>query len=196
MIRGPGAGKHAVVSSTDNSWRPASNIATLSETIFPVDVTPPALPWTFPEPDGRVADTPQLVSCISLLKQRSDGVPDDAPEPEACVWLRETIQNADERARLETMVSDLIRAFTRDEIKNTKAITEVLCLVPVLNEDSFRFLLSLFLSNLEWLRILDIGALRGLAQLLQTATPSYLHAQDLIEVLGPISTHLQETRSQ
>ncbi|KAF9950714.1 hypothetical protein BGZ72_007667 [Mortierella alpina] len=172
------------------------DVATVSDSIFPVDVAPPALPWTFPDPDTRLADTPQLASCLGLLRQGSASLLPDALDPVANRWLLDTERNGDEKARLESLATDIIRAFTRDEIKDKKAIAEVLCLVPVLGEDDFRFLLSLFLNNIEGSRILDIGALRGLAQLLQNAAPGYLHAQDLIEVLSPMSIRLQETHSQ
>lgn len=172
------------------------DVATVPDSIFPVDSSPPTLPWTFPQPDGRVVDTPQLVSCLGLLKQGSEALPEDALEPIARKWFKETAENIDEKTRLETMATDLIRAFTRDEIKDKKAVAEVLCLVPVLGEDDFRFLLRLFLNNIDGSRILDIGALRGLAQLLQSASPGHLHAQDLIEILGPMSTRLQETHEQ
>jgi hypothetical protein len=91
----------------------------------------------------------------------------------------------------------LIRTFTRDEIQDKKAITEVLFLAPVLGEDDFRFLLRQFFQTIEGSPILDIGALKGLAQLLQSASsPAHLHAQDLINILGLISTRLQETHEQ
>ena len=60
----------------------------------------------------------------------------------------DTEWNDEEKTRLTALVADVIRAFTRDEIKDKKAITEVLCLVPVLQEDDFRFLLGLFLNNI------------------------------------------------
>lgn len=92
---------------------------------------------------------------------------------------------------------NLIRAFTRDEIKDKKAVAEVLCLAPVLREDDYRFLLRIFLCNIEGSRILDIGALRGLSRLLLSASsPSHLHTQDLVEILNLVSTRLQETHEQ
>ena len=164
--------------------------------IFPDDVRPLSLNWTFPAPDTRVEDTPQLVSCLSLLKQGSANLPEDTLEPTARKWLLDTEKSEEERVRLDALATDLIRAFTGDEIKDKKAIAEVLCLVPVLEEDDFRFLLRQFLNNVNGSAILDIGALRGLAKLLQNASPGHLKAQDLIEVLGPVSSRLQATHSQ
>lgn len=53
--------------------------------------------------------------------------------------IKEIIQNPDEISRLETLATDLIRAFTRDEIKDKKAAAEALCLVLVLEEEDFQF---------------------------------------------------------
>ncbi|KAG0043057.1 hypothetical protein BGZ83_011888, partial [Gryganskiella cystojenkinii] len=192
---GPGT-KNVAESTSKKVNRIMIDIATLPDSIFPDDTRPPTLPWSFPKPDGRVADTPQLVSCLGLLRQGSEGLSGDVLEPVARQWLQETEKSEEEHIRLENLATDLIRTFTRDEIKDKKAIAEILCLVPVLSEDDFRFLLRQFLANIDGSRILDIGALRGLAQLLQSAYPGHLHAQDLIEILGPISTRLQETHSQ
>ncbi|KAG0056735.1 hypothetical protein BGZ83_003704 [Gryganskiella cystojenkinii] len=170
--------------------------AVISESIFPLDVRPPSSSWSFPEPDGRVDDTPQLVSCLGLLQQGSDSLADDVLDPKARKWLRETEDNEVERTRLQDLASDLIRAFTREEIKDKKAVSEVLCLVPVLSVEDFRFLLRQFLINIEAASILDIEALRGLARLLQGASPGHLQPQDLIAVLGHVSSRLQDTHEQ
>ncbi|KAG0044723.1 hypothetical protein BGZ83_009996 [Gryganskiella cystojenkinii] len=192
---GPGIKKDDSLSS--KKINRVLDIATVSESIFPDDIRPPDLPWTFPEPDSRVADTPQLVSCLSLLNQGSEGFTEDALEPATRKWLQETEKNEEEKTRLKTLATDLIRAFTRDEIKDKKAIAEVLCLASVLSEDDFRFLLGQFVQTIEGSRILDIGALNGLAQLMQSvSSPSHLHAQDLIDILSLISARLQDTHKQ
>ncbi|KAF9161622.1 hypothetical protein BGX21_008753 [Mortierella sp. AD011] len=172
------------------------DVAVVPDDIFSEDIPPFTISWTFPDPDGRVADTPQLVSCLGLLKQSPQDLLEDSLDAVARKWFKDTTKNPDEKTRLETLASELVRAFTRDEIKDKKAISEILCVVPVLEEENIRFLLRQFQANFESSRILDIGALRGLAQLIQTASPSHLHVQDLIEVLGPMSMRLQETHDQ
>ncbi|KAG0049620.1 hypothetical protein BGZ83_005545 [Gryganskiella cystojenkinii] len=191
---GPGTKKTTVTAV--NKKKAKIDIAAVSDSIFPMDVPPPTLSWSFPEPDSRVADTPQLVSCLGLLKQGSDAILDNELEQEARIWRKETSQNPDERARLEVLATDLIRAFTQDEIKDRKVIAEVICLVPVLEVDDSRFLLGQFLDDIKDSSILSIGALRGLAHVLRTATPGHLFSQDLIEVLGPMSTKLQNAHSE
>ncbi|KAG0356403.1 hypothetical protein BGZ54_000737 [Gamsiella multidivaricata] len=191
---GPGPKKPAATQLKSDR---APDVATVPSSIFPEDIRPPAVAWTFPEPDGRLTDTPQLVSCLGLLKQGPGELPEDVLEPIARKWLKATLDNADERTRLEIMATDLIRAFTQDEIKDKKAVAEVLCLAPVLEEEDFRFLLKKFVDTINGSMILDVGALRGLAQLIQSAaSQSYLHAQDLIDILGMVSTRLKGTHEQ
>ena len=195
IVRGPRVKKEVSVAQKRGGRVP--DIATVPDFIFPENSRPPDLPWTFPEPDGRVADTPQLVSCLGLLKQGSDSFPEDMLEPAARTWLKATAQNADEKARLEAMATDLIRAFTRDEIKDQKAVNEVLYLSPVLEVEDFRFLLGKFVDSIEQSRILDMNSLHGMAQLLQGASsPAHLHANDLIKILELVSSRLQETHEQ
>ncbi|KAF9950919.1 hypothetical protein BGZ72_007489 [Mortierella alpina] len=174
----------------------ALDVATVSKNIFPVDTRPPTLSWTFPVPEGRVTDTLQLVSCLGLLKQGSKGLENDVLHPEARTWLQETEKNDEERLRLKALASRLIRAFIDDKIKDKKAVSEIVCIAPILEEEDCRFLLSIFQEN-AGKRILDFAALGGLARILQSSpSPSYLHAQDLIEILKTVSTQLQETHSQ
>ncbi|KAG0055198.1 hypothetical protein BGZ83_009375 [Gryganskiella cystojenkinii] len=175
---------------------PVTIVATVSANIFPVDYRPFSTAWLFPGPDERVEDTPQLVSCLGLLKQASVDLPEDALDTVARKWLRATAQNSDEKTRLETLATDVVRAFTKDEIKDDKAIAEVLCLAPVLNSSDFRFLLDLLVNSLKenTHTLLDFGALRGVAQMLRSATPDHqLSSQDLIDILVPISKKLQDT---
>ena len=134
------------------------------------------------------------MSCRGLLRQGADKLPEGALDPVARKWLDQTSDNSDEKTRLDNMATDLIRAFTSDEIKDKKAITEVFCLVPVLDCDDFRHLLRLFLLNVNGSPILDIRALKGLTQLY--ASPGHLKLNDLIEVLGSVSNRLQGIHSQ
>ncbi|KAF9197986.1 hypothetical protein BGZ49_001339 [Haplosporangium sp. Z 27] len=193
---GPGL-KKAVVSTKVKKGGSGLDVAFVPDSIFSEDGIPLSSPWVFPEPDGRLADTPQLVSCLDLLKQGPDELPEDALDPIARKWLEETRKNTEEIQRLEALATDLLREYTKDGVKNKKAVAEVVCLVPILGKDNYRFLLSQFLKDIEGSRILDFGILNGLAQTLQgSPSPDYLYSQDLIEVLTTISVRLQETHEQ
>ncbi|CAO3567052.1 unnamed protein product [Mortierella alpina] len=175
----------------------ALGVATVSKRIFPDDIRPPTLSWTFPEPDGRVADTLQLVSCLSLLKLGSEKLAEDAVDPAARKWLQDTENNEDERLRLKNLAMDLIRAFESDGIKNKPAIDEILYLVPILEKDDYLALLKIFFRNIKGELTFDSAAFDGLARTLQHApSPTYLAAEDLIKILTAISTRLQRTHKQ
>ncbi|KAG0024769.1 hypothetical protein BGZ80_007704 [Entomortierella chlamydospora] len=155
---------------------------------------PPSTPWNLPALDERLTDTPQLVSCLSLL--RALPLPDDALEPSVRKWVQEIENNSDEIERLERLGCNLILYFSREEFKDEKTVAEVLCLAPVLNNNDFRHLLSHFFKCIDQSSLLDFSSLTGLAQLIQSASPGYLTSDDLVKVLGRISTHLQETHEQ
>ncbi|KAG0346786.1 hypothetical protein BGZ54_005107, partial [Gamsiella multidivaricata] len=117
-------------------------------------------------------------------------------EPAAGNWVKSTEKNAEEKERLKTLATDVVRAFTRDELKDAKAVAEVVCLSPVLEKDDFQHLLMLFVNGIEQSSLLDVHSLKGLAQLMQGASPGYLDADDLVTILRILNTRLQDTHNQ
>jgi hypothetical protein len=111
-------------------------------------------------------------------------------------WVQSTKNDQDERDRLKTLATDVIRAFKRDELKDTKAVAEVIYLAPVLENDDYRYLLKEFYSGIDQSGLLDISLLDGLAQLIHGADPGYIQPDDLVKVLGLLSTRLRETHKQ
>ncbi|KAF9281671.1 hypothetical protein BGZ68_006508, partial [Mortierella alpina] len=83
--------------------KPLTVIATVADGILPVDIIPPALPWKFSEPDTRLADTAQLVSCLGLLQQGSTSFLPLAVDPVANKGLMDTEWNDEEKARLTVL---------------------------------------------------------------------------------------------
>jgi len=104
--------------------------------------------------------------------------------------------DADEQERLHTMATEIIRAFKRDEIKDAKIVAEVVCLAPVLNKDAFNDLLREFYSGIDNSGLLNCHQVEGLAQLIQGADPGHLSADDLVKILGLLSTRLRDTHQQ
>ena len=163
--------------------------------IFTKDYPPPLNPCKLPGPDERLINTQQLALCLALLQ--TSPLPDgDTLTPSARTWLNITEKNPDEQERLKAMATDLIRAYTRDELKDTKVTAEVVLLAPVLEKEDYRILLSQLVNGIEGSLLLDIQALEGLAQLLQGASPGYLDADDLVKILKLLNTRLQETHRQ
>ncbi|KAG0195858.1 hypothetical protein BGX31_005785, partial [Mortierella sp. GBA43] len=155
--------------------------STAMDHIFPNNVRPPAIEFNPPEPDGRFNDTPQLACCLALLQGPYE--PEDILDTTARNWVQSTKNEQDERERLKTLATDVIRAFKRDELKDAKAVAEVMYLAPVLENDDHRYLLKEFYSGIDQSGLLDINQIDGLAQLIQGACPGYLQADDLLKVL-------------
>jgi len=171
-----------------------SDTATVPRYVFPMNVRPPTVVFNPPEPDSRLNDTPQLAYCLELL-QASYG-PDEIFNPATSNWLHIIKNEPDERERLKTLATDVIRAFKRDEIKDAKSVTEVVCLAPVLENDDFRYLLKEFYSGIDQSGLLDVHQLEGLARVIQGADPGYLDSDDLVKVLSLLSTRLRDTHQQ
>jgi len=90
----------------------------------------------------------------------------------------------------------VIRAFKRDEIKDAKAVADVVCLVSALDKDDFRYLVKEFHIGIEQSALLDIHQLEGLAQLIHGADPGHLEADDLVKILDLLNTRLTLTHNQ
>ncbi|KAG0362320.1 hypothetical protein BGZ54_008681, partial [Gamsiella multidivaricata] len=168
--------------------------ASLPKHIFPDDLRQSVVKCKLPDADERLSDTSQLAYCLGLLQATPS--PEEAFEPAAGEWVKATKKNAEEKERLKTMGTDVIRAFTRDELKNAKVVAEVVCLAPVLEKDDFQSLLSLFVHGIERPGLLDVHSLDGLAQLMQGASPRYLDADDLVMILSVLNARLQDTHKQ
>ncbi|KAF9973103.1 hypothetical protein BGZ65_009439, partial [Modicella reniformis] len=120
--------------------RQRCDIAIVSPRIFAENVGLPDMELKLPEADERLTNTAQLVFCLSLLQ--GFHLINETLEPVAFKWLHVTEKDKDEQERLEMLAVDVIRAFKRDELKDSRAVAEVVCLAPVLNKNTFRDLLK------------------------------------------------------
>ncbi|KAG0205119.1 hypothetical protein BGX31_003028, partial [Mortierella sp. GBA43] len=189
-LRNPGSVNVAVVSKIKK--RPT--MAIIPANIFAENVRPPTVEHKLPQPDERLGSTPQLVSCLGmLLVSRS---PDDILEPEAQKWLMAIKKDTDEQERLHALSKEVIRAFMKDELKDAKAVAEVVCLAPVLSKDAFHDLLREFYSGIDHSGLLNFHPLEGIAQLIQGANPGHLSADDLVKILELLSARLRDTHKQ
>ncbi|KAG0005411.1 hypothetical protein BGZ65_011211 [Modicella reniformis] len=172
------------------------DIATIPPHIFVENKRPPttAIVFNLPEPDGRLNNTPQLARCLGLLQASLS--PDDIQDSTIRSWLQVIEHDTDEQERLKSLATDIIKEFKRDELKDTKAVAELVILAPVLERDDFRHLLTLFFTGIDQSDILDIHQLEGLAQVIQSAFPSDLDADDLVKILELVSSRLKNTHHQ
>ncbi|KAG0219719.1 hypothetical protein BGX31_011174 [Mortierella sp. GBA43] len=171
-----------------------NDIPTLPSSIFTENLRPPIAVSRLPDPDERLSNTPQLVCSLALLKNSHSL--DDILEPSARNWLQAVENDEDEQERLKVLATDVIRTFKKEEIKDAKAVAEVVCLVPVLEKDAFRDLLLEFYNGIDHSGLLDLHQLEGIAQLIQDANPGYLLADDLVKILSLLSTRLRDTHKQ
>ncbi|KAF9947563.1 hypothetical protein BGZ65_008723, partial [Modicella reniformis] len=169
-------------------------VAVIPAHIFPENVSPPTIVSKLPAPDERLHDTPQLACCLSLLKASHSL--DNMLKPDARKWLQTIEKDEDEQERLKVMATDVIRAYKRDELKDAKAVAEVVSLSPALEKDAFRDLLTQFYDGITQSDLLNFHQLDGLAQLIQGADPGYLDTDDLVKILELISTRLRKTHQQ
>ncbi|KAG0214888.1 hypothetical protein BGX31_000975, partial [Mortierella sp. GBA43] len=170
------------------------SIVTLPSHIFSENVRPPTVAEKLPQTDERLSSTPQLACCLGLLKDSHSL--DDVLEPTARDWLQVVENDEDEQERLKILSMDVIRTYKKEEIKDAKAVAEVVYLAPVLEKDAFRDLLMEFYNGIDHSGLLDFHQLEGLDQMIQGAGPGYLHADDLVKILGLLTTRLQNTHQQ
>jgi hypothetical protein len=172
----------------------AADVALVPQTIFPINIRPPSIDFKPPELDGRLHDTSQLAICLALL--RGSQSPDDVLDPPTREWLQSTKNDTDEQERLQTLATDVVRAFKRDEFKDSKAVAEVVVLAPVLDTDDFRYLLKEFYSGIDQSGLLDVHQLEGLAVMVQSTDLGYFDADDLVKILQLMNTRLSDTHQQ
>jgi len=170
------------------------DIANTPQAIFAKNIRPPALEVKLPKADERFNTTPQLAACLCLLKYSE--LLEDILDPPARKWIQSIKKDTDEQDRLKILATNVIRAFQREEIKDTKAVAEVVCLAPALDKSDFRYLLKELCQGIDQSILLDTYQLDGIAQLIQCAEPGYLDADDLVKILELLSTRLRSTHNQ
>ncbi|KAG0218563.1 hypothetical protein BGX31_011570 [Mortierella sp. GBA43] len=167
---------------------------TIPLNIFVGNVRPPAIMFKPPETDERLSDTLQLAYCLGLLQVAT--LVEHITDPVVHNWLQATTANQDEQERLKAMARNVVRAFKRDELKDSKAVTEVVYLAPVLEKEDFQYLLREFYSGIGNSELLDVHQLEGLAQLIQGADRNFVEANDLVKILELLGLRLKSTHSQ
>jgi len=169
-------------------------ITDIPQTIFAKNIRPPGMEINLPKANERLSTTSQLAACLSLLKHSQ--LLEDMLEPSTRKWLQAIEKDTDEQDRLGILATNVIRAFQREEIKDDKAVAEVVCLAAVLERSDFQYLLRELCKGIDQSILLDIHQLHGTAQLIHGAGPGYLDADDLVKILELLSTRLRKTHSQ
>ncbi|KAF9348706.1 hypothetical protein BGX26_012913, partial [Mortierella sp. AD094] len=179
--------------ATDGIAVPNEDAKQTRQKIFDRNAAPPMAKYVLPDIGERITSTPQLGYCLSLLN--SSLVPEELNESERS-WLHTRLDDSDEQQRFQTVATDLIKAFVRDELKKPDVVAEVVSLAAVLDQDDFRKLLQTFVDGIDRSVLLELHILDGLAQLIRNSIQGYIEADDLAEILRLLSTRLKHTQKQ
>ncbi|KAG0060279.1 hypothetical protein BGZ90_004091, partial [Linnemannia elongata] len=167
--------------------------------IFPENVTKPTYKTGLPKPHARVDKTLQLVYCCSLISKAQEPLPStsdsdvsqDSPlddrEKEWVQLIDPVLQD-----RYRWLVEQLVKSFAENPLKASDVVTEIVLVGPVLDRDTYRSLLSCFISKFEQ-TALDITLLQGLVQLVESASAGYLVDDDLVRIATVLSKELSIT---
>ncbi|KAG0009678.1 hypothetical protein BGZ80_002163, partial [Entomortierella chlamydospora] len=189
---------HSLHATPDNANNdkplPNKDAVQIPQKIFDQNINPPVVKYALPEVNGRFTSTPQLAYCLSLFhpSMALEGGLDQSE----CDWLKARVIDSDEQKRLQTMATDLVRAFVDEGLKKPGVVAEIVSLVAVLGQDDFRRLLQTFVDGLNQSVLLDVHLLEGLAQLIRNAPQGYIDADDLVKILKLLNERLKDTHKQ
>lgn len=177
--------------------------------IFTKNVPKPKPQIAWPNVRDRIKTTPQLALCASLLPKEStvegefsedvdmlenssdDTILDGAPAD----WVK-----AMERPMKQDLIRELangtVDEYNKDVTKNSDTIAEAVFLAPILNYEYYRILLIYTIQKFELSPLLDLISLQGLVQVVQSASPGFLEADDLRKILGLVRIRLLGTLQQ
>ncbi|KAF9353945.1 hypothetical protein BGX34_011288 [Mortierella sp. NVP85] len=142
----------------------------------------------------RLHNIPQLAYSLALLQVARS--PSDILVPTARQWFEIAKKNPAEQERLKSLAAGVVAAYKSTKLKDAEVMAEVLYLAPVLENDAFQILLREFFHEVEKSSLLNITQLEGLAQLIQSAKPGQLGADDLNNILELLNTRLRKTHKQ
>ncbi|KAF9993095.1 hypothetical protein BGZ80_008278, partial [Entomortierella chlamydospora] len=146
---------------------PSKDVMHIPRKIFDQNIVPPITKYTLPEPNGRITNTPQLAYCLCLLHP-SMILKEELDQNERH-WLQAKVSDPDEHERLQTIATDVIRAFVQEGLKKPGVVAEVVSLSAVLGQDDFRKLLQIFVDGINQSWLLDVHLLNGLALLIRNS---------------------------
>ncbi|KAF9086847.1 hypothetical protein BGX29_001196, partial [Mortierella sp. GBA35] len=171
--------------------------------IFPKNVARPVLSADLPKPRARIEQTSQLVHCYSLISraQASSSSVADASDDRQVTPLdgkqQEWVDQIDpiEQDHLRWLINQLVTGFAEDSLKGSVAVAEIVLVGPILDRETYRALLSCFISKFEQTTPLDFTILEGLVQLLECASSGYLVDNDLVRIATVLSKELEITHN-
>ncbi|KAF9117641.1 WD_REPEATS_REGION domain-containing protein, partial [Mortierella sp. 14UC] len=169
--------------------------------IFLADAPKPMFRSATPDDHrARFKSTQQLAFCASLIPKDplmstlgSDPTEVFDLDEGDSAWLSVILEDPSAQAHIRWLLSKLVAEFVQDSSLMYSAISEVVILGPVLCRADYRTLLSFFILRFEQTPLLNVDLLRGLIQLVQSASPGFLEGDDLIRILGSLRVRLEST---
>ncbi|KAG0264870.1 Transducin (beta)-like 1 X-linked receptor 1 [Linnemannia exigua] len=151
---------------------------------------------------ARFESTHQFAFCVSLLREdplisTSEGSSSETPvlDENGRAWLSAMQEDPSAQAHVRGLLSKLVAEFVKVDYMEISTISEVVILGPVLCREDYRTLLSCFIQRFDQTPLLSIDMLRGMVQLLQTASPGYLEDDDLVRILASLRIRLESTHA-
>ncbi|KAG9062279.1 hypothetical protein KI688_006611 [Linnemannia hyalina] len=172
--------------------------------VFKQNVYPPSVQASLPEIRTRIGATPQLALCMGLLPkdggtvdQQEDRLQDLRSDTTArLAWVQAVKQDPIEQDHIRWLGVRMVDEFAKDASKDSTEIAEMVLLGPVLDKETYRRLLQHIITNFDQFVLLDVELLEGLVQLVQSAPPESLLADDLVKILSILRVNLQGTHQQ
>ncbi|KAG0248201.1 hypothetical protein BGZ95_008163, partial [Linnemannia exigua] len=195
------AGTTKVTIPTIQVQASTNNLTPLTHKIFPKNVNPATIRTSLPMPRARIEQTTQLVHYYQLLSiVHSSSPASDADEleviplDEAQQELVNFLSLAEQDHRC-WIIEELVIAFIEDDFKDSTAIAEIVLLGPILERETYRSLLSCFISQFEQTKLLNVTLLAGLVQLIECASVGYLVDEDLVRIATVLFKELSLTQN-
>ncbi|GJJ67780.1 hypothetical protein EMPS_00126 [Entomortierella parvispora] len=178
--------------------RPSISVSAASTTLgypsfFSHNANPEPSACPLPSPGEPLQTVRQLAYSLALLET---SIQERDLFPEALEWRLNTLNNSDEKDRLETMAVHVLEKFAKDTRKDAAAVAEVVQLAPVLNDGYSRFLIKTFIDTVNKSEILDLHSLDGLAKVIQGAPPGSIDSNDLVTILRCLHKRPRPTHSE
>ncbi|KAG9063979.1 hypothetical protein KI688_004093 [Linnemannia hyalina] len=183
--------------------------------IFLENLPAPMMKIELPAVQDRIEVTQQLAYCSALLlhgpsppQATAAELEEQARDPAITLqrfpnldkkeldWLAQMDKNLPAKERIYWLGTRMVDEFAKDVLKDSTEIAEIVLLGPVLDNETYRSLLSCTITAFEQSVLLNIDLLQGVVQLVQVAPTGSLVSDDLVKILRVLRICLQDTHQQ
>ncbi|KAG0052444.1 hypothetical protein BGZ83_002610 [Gryganskiella cystojenkinii] len=179
-----------------------SSAAPIRRNIFPFNVHRNQSAVPVVQIGDRIMDSPQLVLCASIIARAeasTTALSSSSPRTMTPTlsnaqldWAQDMDSQPLEKEHIQQQLNRMVNKFIEHPSKDSETIKEVALLGPVLDKEYYRKLLNCFLGEFKNDTLLNINILQGLVQLVDDASPGFLMADDLTQILRTIRVRMQD----